>query len=76
MVCRLCALRSRLLARSNCLVPLQAAVNSSAVKRAIFTLEMLFACRLNSAAATDALDISVATTFLQSWESKLVKQSS
>lgn len=76
MVCRLCAFRFKLFARSNSLTPFQAAVNSSAVKRAMLVLEMLFACRLNSAAATDALDISVATTLLEDQRCFKVQQSS
>ena len=45
-------------------MPCQAAVKSSAERRATLTLVTSLASKLSSAAATEALESSVATTFL------------
>lgn len=66
MVLRSCSFKFKASARFDSSLPCQAAVKSSADRRPMLTFVMSLAARLNSAAATEAFDNSVATTFLYS----------
>ena len=65
IVLRLCSFRFKASARLDSSLPCQAAVKSSADRRPMLTFVISLAARLNSAAATEAFESSVATTFLQ-----------